>query len=84
MNFLDSWTLEKGGKKISRTILFPDFISNMKFVNRVAKLAEKEGHHPDISIYYNKLVLDLWTHSIKGLSENDFVVASKINLLVVE
>lgn len=81
INSLDNWVLEKSAKKISRTILFPDFISLMKFVNRVAKLVEKEGHHPDISIFYNKLVLDLWTHSIKGLSENDFIVASKINLL---
>jgi len=51
----------------------------MVFVNKVADLAESEGHHPDITIHWNKVRLDLWTHSMNGLSENDFIVASKID-----
>jgi 4a-hydroxytetrahydrobiopterin dehydratase len=48
-------------------------------VNKVGDLAESEGHHPDITIHWNKVRLDLWTHSMNGLSENDFIVASKID-----
>ena len=51
----------------------------MVFVNKVGELAESEGHHPDITIHWNKVRLDLWTHSMNGLSENDFIVASKID-----
>ena len=66
---------------ITRCLLFVDFVSLMRFVNRVADLAEDEGHHPDFSIHWNKLDLVLWTHAIGGLHENDFVVARKIDLL---
>lgn len=75
------WQLSVGAKKITRTWLFDDFVSTMRFVNRVAELAESEGHHPDISVFYNRLLLGLWTHSIGGLSENDFILAAKINAL---
>ncbi len=75
------WTLAKNAQKISRTVMFPDFVQALKFVNRVGKLAEREGHHPDISIHYNQVSFELWTHSIKGLSENDFILAAKINAL---
>ena len=51
----------------------------MRFVNKVAEIAEQEDHHPDIKIKYNKVELELWTHSIKGLSENDFILAAKID-----
>ena len=51
----------------------------MKFVNRVADLAEDEGHHPDIIISYNKVEIILWTHAIGGLSTNDFILAAKID-----
>lgn len=73
------WVLSKNVKKISRTIMFKDFVAAMKFVNRVAKVAEREGHHPDIVIHYNQVTLEAWTHSIGGLSENDFILAAKIN-----
>lgn len=73
------WELAKNSKKISRTWLFKNFMLAMKFVNKIADLAEREGHHPDIAIFYNKVTIDLWTHSIGGLSENDFIVAAKIN-----
>ena len=53
----------------------------MAFVNRVAERAEAEGHHPDIHIAWNRVRLELTTHAIKGLSENDFILAAKINAL---
>ena len=66
---------------IGREFEFKDFKEAMIFVNNVADLAETEGHHPDITIHWNKVKLDLWTHSVDGLTENDFIVASKINKL---
>jgi 4a-hydroxytetrahydrobiopterin dehydratase len=56
----------------------------MKFVDHVAKLSEREGHHPDIHIHYDRVKLVLWTHAIGGLSENDFIVAAKIDALKME
>jgi 4a-hydroxytetrahydrobiopterin dehydratase len=53
----------------------------MDFVNSVANLAEKEGHHPVMHVYYSRLIVELWTHAINGLSENDFILASKIDKL---
>lgn len=73
--------LRDGTHKITRQFKFEDFKKAMEFVNKVAELAESEGHHPDIKIVYNKVQLDLFTHSVGGLSENDFIMASKINKL---
>jgi len=70
------WELEED--KLSRRFKFRDFREAMAFVNRVADLAEEEGHHPDIHIFWNRVQLDLTTHAIKGLSENDFIMAAKI------
>lgn len=67
---------------LSRKFRFKDFQEAMAFVNRVAALAEAEGHHPDFSISWTRVRLDLTTHAIKGLSENDFILAAKINELV--
>lgn len=65
--------------KIVRTWKFQDFKEALAFVNRVGELAEQEGHHPDIAIHWNRVTLELWTHVAKGLTENDFILASKIN-----
>jgi 4a-hydroxytetrahydrobiopterin dehydratase len=70
------WELEEN--KLTRRFNFPDFKEAIAFVNRVAALAEEEGHHPDIHIFWNRVRLDLTTHTIKGLSENDFIMAAKI------
>lgn len=75
------WELAESGKKIRREFTFKDFVAAMKFINRVAKIAEKEGHHPDIAVFYNRVELVLWTHAIKGLSLNDFILAAKINAI---
>lgn len=73
------WILDKDAKKISKEFKLRDFIGAINFVERVADVAEMEDHHPDIHIHYNKVLLELWTHNIGGLSENDFIVAAKIN-----
>ena len=72
---------DKGLKnaRIFKEYKFKDFIGAMNFVDKVAELAEEEGHHPDIHINYNKVLLELWTHAIGGLSENDFILAAKID-----
>ncbi|HCP44640.1 MAG TPA: 4a-hydroxytetrahydrobiopterin dehydratase [Deltaproteobacteria bacterium] len=72
------WTLVNGDK-LHRTLLFPDFVRLMSFVNEMAELAEAEGHHPDFSVHYNRLEVTVWTHAIEGLSENDFILAAKIS-----
>lgn len=76
---ISGWVLDKDAKIISKEYKFRDFIGAINFVERVADVAEMEGHHPDIHIHYNKVLLELWTHSIDGLSENDFIVATKID-----
>jgi len=68
-------------KLIKKTFKFKTFLEGIDFVNQVAGLAEEEGHHPDIHIRYNRVTFELTTHTIKGLSENDFIMASKIDLL---
>ncbi|MBI3459004.1 4a-hydroxytetrahydrobiopterin dehydratase [Candidatus Azambacteria bacterium] len=78
------WTVTEDSKKIRREFIFKNFVSALEFVNKVADLAEQENHHPDIHIFYNKVVLELWTHAIGGLSENDFIVAAKIDVQKLE
>ena len=70
-----------GIARLERTYKFKDFRQAMEFVNRVAEVAEEQGHHPDIYIYYNKVNLVLSTHKIGGLSYNDFIMAAKIDEL---
>ena len=69
------------GNRISKEYLFVNFLHTMDFVNSVAELAEKEGHHPVMHVYYSRVIIELWTHAINGLSENDFILASKIDKL---
>ncbi len=73
--------LRDGTHRIRRMFTFKDFKKAMEFVNKIADLAESEGHHPDIKIVYSKVQLDLFTHAVGGLSENDFIMAAKINNL---
>ena len=78
MGQVEGWELGEGGDRISRSFKFRNFREAMVFVNRVAEVAEAEGHHPDIFVSWNRVRLDLTTHVIKGLSENDFIVAAKV------
>ena len=66
-------------KKLLREFKFKDFVEAMKFVNAVADIANAEGHHPDIYIFYDLIRLELSTHAIGGLSDNDFILAAKVN-----
>ncbi len=75
------WTVSPDSKKLSREFTFPDFKETMAFVNKVADIAEAEGHHPDLHVSYGKVTIELWTHAANGLSENDFILAAKINQL---
>lgn len=65
--------------KLQRKFKLKDFKEAMQFVNKVAEIAEAEQHHPNIEIFYNIVKLTLWTHAIAGLSENDFIMAAKID-----
>ena len=74
---LPEWKLERG--ELVRTITFNDFQQAMKFVNHVADLAEKAGHHPDIDIRYNKVRLALVTHDAGGITKSDISLAQDID-----
>lgn len=74
--------LDDGTHKLRRQFTLKNFKDAISFVNKIAEVAEQEGHHPDIYIYYNKVQIDLFTHAVGGLSENDFIMAAKIDELV--
>ena len=73
------WALKDG--RLEKDFKFKDFAEAMRFINKVADVAEAEGHHPDIHISYNKVNIVLWTHAIKGLSRSDFILAAKIDTI---
>lgn len=66
-------------KKIFREFSFVNYRHTMDFVNKVAAIAEEEGHHPDMHVSYGKVDVELWTHAVGGLTENDFILAAKID-----
>ncbi len=67
--------------KIMKDFEFSDYASTIEFVNKVAELAEQENHHPVMHVFFSKVRIELWTHAILGLSENDFILAAKIDEL---
>jgi 4a-hydroxytetrahydrobiopterin dehydratase len=73
------WALSDDATKIERTFRFADFSGAMAFVQRIAELAEAEGHHPDIAFGWGYCRVVFQTHKIKGLHENDFIMAAKVN-----
>ncbi len=77
---LPGWSLDDDGRKIAKRWRSPDFLAAVKFFQDVAELAESEGHHPDLHLVsYRKITIEIWTHAIGGLSENDFILAAKID-----
>jgi 4a-hydroxytetrahydrobiopterin dehydratase len=76
---LNDWTLVDGGALLAKSFRFKDFKQTMEFVNKVAAIAEEEGHHPDMNVSYGGVTIELMTHAIGGLSENDFIVAAKVD-----
>ena len=79
MKEVNGWTLSPDAKKISKNFTFKDFAGALAFANKVGAVAEDEGHHPDLEVKWGKVGTTLSTHSIGGLSENDFIVAAKID-----
>lgn len=75
------WVLATDGKQITRTFPFKDFAQALQFANKVGDIAETEGHHPDLHVSWGRVMVELWTHAVGGLSENDFIVAAKINTI---
>lgn len=73
------WEISEEAKQISKKFKFKDFKDALEFVNKVGAIAESEGHHPDIELGWGKVNITLTTHAISGLSQNDFIVAAKVN-----
>lgn len=76
------WKLSEDNTRISKLFSFPTFMDAIAFVTNIAAIAEKENHHPDIKISYRKVTVTFTTHAIHGLSENDFIMAAKIDQLI--
>jgi 4a-hydroxytetrahydrobiopterin dehydratase len=76
---LDGWALDD--KLLSKTFEFKNYYQTMAFVNAVAWMAHREDHHPDMAVGYNKCRVEYSTHSVGGLSENDFICAAKVDAL---
>jgi 4a-hydroxytetrahydrobiopterin dehydratase len=74
------WQVEKG--ELRRTFKFKNYYESMAFVNATAWISHREDHHPDIELGYNKVTMRYSTHSVEGLTENDFICAAKVNALL--
>ncbi len=85
LNSMVGWTLSADGKRIRKEWLVKNFLAGMRFFEDVAALAEAEQHHPDLHLTgYRNVAIELWTHAIGGLSENDFILAVKIDRVPIE
>lgn len=79
------WAISADGKRIRRSWIAKNFMAAIDFFNQVAELAESEGHHPDLHLEgYRNVAIEITTHAIDGLSENDFILAAKINEIPVQ
>ena len=82
---LPSWRLTHDGERIRRDWVVKNFMAGLKFFERVAQVAEEDGHHPDLHLEgYRNVWIELYTHAIGGLSENDFILAAKIDKLPID
>ena len=83
---IDGWNIVKNEKNVyllEKNFVFKNFLLSQKFVNQVGKLSEEEGHHPEITFGWGYAKINITTHAIEGLSENDFILASKIDQINV-
>lgn len=79
LEMIDNWTVLQE-QKIEKEFTFRDFVEALAFVNECGRIAEEEGHHPDLNLYsWNHVRVTLYTHAIGGLSINDFIIASRID-----
>ena len=77
------WEVSADGDALVRTFRFADYYRTMSFVNAVAHMANREDHHPDLGVHYDRCVVRYSTHDVGGLSENDFICAARAGLLAV-
>jgi 4a-hydroxytetrahydrobiopterin dehydratase len=77
---LQGWEVSHGNR-LHKAYRFPNFVKAVEFVNAITPVAEGEGHHPDLHVRWGEVRVELWTHAIGGLSENDFILAAKIDQL---
>jgi len=81
---LEGWRLTHDGQRIRKDWKVKNFMAGMDFFGRCAEVAEADGHHPDLHLEgYRNVWVELWTHAIGGLSENDFILAAKIDRLPI-
>ncbi len=79
------WELATDGQRLRRSWRAKDFMTALDFFNRIAAIAEAEDHHPDLHLSaYRDVTIELWTHAVGGLSENDFILAARISQLPLE
>ena len=79
------WELTADGKRVCRQWRVKDFVAGLEFFRRVGEVAEAEGHHPDLHLVgYRDVTIEIWTHAVGGLTENDFILAAKINELPMD
>lgn len=77
---VEGWNVVEG-HHLFKSFKFPDFLTALGFVNRVAEIAEEQGHHPVITLTWGKVEIKIYTHKINGLTESDFILAAKIDTL---
>lgn len=83
MKKVRGWELHKGSPmRLTKEYRFAKFMEAVDFLNRVAALCEAEGHHANFQLLYNRVILEIYTHKIQGLHENDFILAAKIEELL--
>ena len=80
---IPEWQIKEvdGVKRLERTFKFKDFVEALAFTNQIGKIAEEEGHHPLIVTEWGRVTVQWWTHKIKGLHRNDFIMAAKTDQL---
>jgi 4a-hydroxytetrahydrobiopterin dehydratase len=84
LSALPAWHLSEDGRRIRREYRVKDFVTALEFFERIGSVAEAENHHPDLHLTgYRNVVVEIWTHALGGLSENDFILAAKIDELPV-
>ncbi len=77
---IEGWALDPDARRITRSWTVEDFMAGIDFLNKVAAIAKEEDHHPDLHLEgYRKVTIALSTHAVNGLTENDFILAAKIN-----
>ena len=76
---LPGWALSEDGKSIRKEFRFKNFKEVITFFNKIAQMSEEENHHPELQVDYSRVRVELSTHAIKGLSENDFILATKFD-----